>query len=132
MRAEFRFAMFVGKRAARAGEIGRRVGQALALPLRFRLPVGKLGDAALRMGKPPIPGRPLGDDRGASRGARRSFARDRLRRRARFGEGGPLAGGHRARAFEALRDIVARPELFQRGLGIGFAFGGLIARRAGA
>ena len=82
--------------------------------------------------KPPIPGRPLGDDRGASRGARRSFAGDRLRRRARFGEGGPLAGGYGARALEALRDLLARPELIQRGLGIGFAFGGFVARRAGA
>ena len=37
-----------------------------------------------------------------------------------------------ARMLEALRDIVARPELFERGLGAGLAFGGLVARRAGA
>ena len=128
----FRLAMFVGERAARAGEIGRRVGELRPLPLRFRPALGKLGDAALRMGKPLIPGRPLGDDRDAPRGARRSLAGDRLRRRARFGEGGPLARRDLARVLEALRDIVARPKLLQRGLRAGLAFGGLVARRAGA
>ena len=117
-------------RRARAN--GRRVGQALALAFGFGLPVRQFGDAALRMRKPLIPGRPLGDDRGALRDARRGFAGDGLRRCARLGEGGPLTRSDRARAFEALRDLIARTELFQRGLGIGFAFGGFVARRAGA
>ena len=43
-----------------------------------------------------------------------------------------IARRHEARAFEALRDIVAGTKLFQRCLGIGLAFGGLVARRAGA
>ena len=124
--------MFVGERAARAGEIGRRVGERGLFPLRFRPALGKFADAALRPIAPLAPGRPLGGDRGAPDGARLSLACDRLRRRARFGEGGPLARSRLARVLEALGDVVARPKLLKRGLGAGFAFGGLVARGAGA
>ena len=119
-------------RGARRAKVGRRVGEAGALPLRFRQPLGEFGDAALRPIAPLMPGRPLAADRGAPRGARRSLARDRLRRRPRFGEGGPLTRRLLARVLEALGDIVARPELLKRGFGVGLAFGRLIARRAGA
>ena len=128
----FRFAMFVGERAAGAGEIGRRVGEAGLFPLRFRPALGEFGDPALRPVAPLIPGRPLGRDRRAAGGARRSLAGDRLRRGARLGEGGPLARRQGARAFEALRDVIARPELIKRGLGVGLALRGFVARRAGA
>ncbi len=102
------------------------------LPLRFRLPFRKLGDAALRMGEPLIPRRPLCQDRGAPRGARRGLAGDRLRRRARFGEGGALARRRFARLPRLCGDLVARPKLSQRGLRGALAFGGLVAGGAGA
>ena len=128
----FRLSMFVGKRAARAGEIGRRVGELRPLPLRFRPTFGEFGDAVLRMAKPFIPRRALGDDCGAPRGARRNPARDRLPRRAGLSEGGPLALSGFARVLEALRDIVSRPKLIERGLCGAFTFGGLVAGGAGA
>ncbi len=124
--------MLVGERAASAGEIGRRVGEFRFFLLRFRAALGKFGDAALRPIAPLVPGRPLGRDRRAAGGARRGLAGDRLRRGSRLGEGGSLARRQGARAFEALRDVIARPELIKRGLGVGLALGCFVARRAGA
>src|ERR1700722_3068976 len=79
-----------------------------------------------------MPGRSLGGDCATPRRARRGLARDRLRGRARFGEGGPLTRRLPARVLEALGDVVARPEPIKRGFGVGLAFGALIARCASA
>ena len=128
----FRPPMFVRQRSARAGEIGRRVVERAPFALRFRTPLRELGDAVLRMGEPLVPGRPLGGDCAEPRGPRRSLASDGLRRRPRFGKGGPLVRRQLARALKRLHDFVAWPELIKRGLRAGLAFSGLIARRAGA
>ena len=124
--------MLVGERAPGAGEIGRRVVERGPFLLRLRLAFGEFGDAALRLGKPLAPGRALGGDRAAPRGARLRFARDRLRRRARFGESGALARRSLARLVESLPDGLARPKLIKRGLGVCPALRGFVARGAGA
>ena len=124
--------MLVSKRAARPRKVSRRVGEFRPLSICFGLPRGEFGDAALRMGKPLVPGRSLGGDCAAPRGARRSLASDGLRHRPSFGEGGSIARGSLTRVLEALRDIIARPKLLKRDLRAGLAFGRLIAGRSGA
>ena len=127
-----RLAVLVGKRAPRPGKVGRRIGELRPLSIGFGLPLGELGDAALRAIAPLMPGRPLCDDCAASRGARRSLAGNGLRRRPSFGEGGSIERGSHPRVLEARRDIISRPKLIKRGLRAGFAFGSLIARCASA
>ena len=129
---ELGLAMLVGKRAARPGKVSRRVGEFRSLSIGFGLPRGKLGDAALRMGQPLIPGRTFGGDCVAPRAAGRSLASNGLGRRPSFGEGGSIARCDIAGVIEALRDIVTRAKLIECGLRAGLALGRLISGRAGA
>ena len=128
----FRLVVFVCERMAPAGEFDRRVGEPGALLLRLRAALGELRDAGISAIEPLAPRRPLGGDRVAPRCARLRLAGERLRRSARFRECGPLARRGGSRALQAQRDIVARPEMIERGFGIRLALGGLIPRGAGA
>ncbi len=124
---------FVRERAGAAGEFVRRVGDSLPLPLRLGAAVGEFGDAGTRVG---LAARSTTRARRRSpRGARRGRgprARAFAPRRAPPDQRRPLPRRHGARAFKAQRDIVARPEPFERGLGVRLALGGLVQRRAGA
>src|SRR5258707_1148472 len=62
--------------AARAGEIGRRVGEPGLFLVRFRPALGKFGDATLRAIEPLAPGRPFSADCAAAGRARLSRAGD--------------------------------------------------------